>query len=257
VNDASDRWKRLNHGIPTERGDAPVHQFNTTHWSVVVSAGQHDSEAAFLALDRLCRTYWYPLFAYVRRRGYTEEQAKDLTQTFFAQLIAGNYFSDAKPERGRFRTFMLSSLDHFLTNEWNRSQAQKRGGGIEFVSLDFAREQEAHHLEPVDDWTPERVFEKRWAEAVLAQTLARLQDEFDGAKVKRFDQLKTFLTEAKGVESYASAARALGLTEQAVKSAIHRMRQRFRELLREEIAQTVAVSSEIDLEIRYLLQVLG
>jgi DNA-directed RNA polymerase specialized sigma24 family protein len=237
--------------------EPPIYQFTTTHWSVVVSAGRNDGEAALLALDRLCRTYWYPLFAYVRRRGYREEEARDLTQAFFAQLIAGEYVAEAKRERGRFRTFILTSLDHFLTNEWNRSQAQKRGGGVTFVSVEFAREQESHQVEPVDDMSPERIFERRWAEAVLARTLTRLQDEFDGAKVKRFEHLKRFLTEAKGAESYAEAARGLGLTEPAVKSAIHRLRQRFRELLREEIAQTVATAAEVDLEIRHLLQVLG
>lgn len=235
----------------------PVYQFTTTHWSAVVSAGQDNGEAALKALDRLCRTYWYPLYAYVRRRGSTEDQARDLTQAFFAQLIAQQSIAEARRERGRFRTFMLSSFEHFLANEWNRGQAKKRGGGVTFVSLESAREQESHQIEPIDDLTPERIFERRWAEAVLARTLARLQDEFDGAKVKRFDQLKRFLTEAKGTESYANAARVLGLTEPAVKSAIHRLRQRFRELLRDEIAQTVATTSEIDAEIRHLLQVLG
>lgn len=236
---------------------ASSYQFTTTHWSVVVSAGESDSEASLRALDRLCRTYWYPLFAYVRRRGYAEEEAKDLTQAFFAQLISGQTVAKADRERGRFRTFLLASLDHFLANEWNRSQARKRGGGLEFISLEFAREQEAHHLEPVDHLTPERLFERRWAEAVLVRVLDRLQQEYDGSKIKRFEHLKPFLNEAKGAESYASAAQALGLSEPAVKSAIHRLRQRFRELLRQEIAQTVATSSEIDLEIRHLLQALA
>ena len=233
-------------------------QFLTTHWSVVVSAGRADSEASFAALDRLCRTYWYPLFAYVRRRGYNEETAKDLTQAFFAQVISRQYIADADPDRGRFRTFLLSSLDHFLANEWHRSQTRRRGGGVEFVSLDYAREQERHAVDPAHEFTPERIFERRWAEAVLNRVLEALRHEFDGAKIKRFEVLKRFLTEDKGAQSYLDAARELGLTEQAVKSAIHRLRQRWRELMRQEIAQTLnaATSEEVDAEIRYLIGVL-
>lgn len=224
-----------------------------------MSAGRTESEEAFAALEKLCRTYWFPLFAYVRRRGYDEEQAKDLTQAFFAQVIARRYMADADPGRGRFRTFLLTSLNHFLANEWDRGQAQRRGGGVEFVSLDFAREQEGQGIEPGHDLTPERLYEKRWAEAVLARVLTRLRTEFDGATVKRFDVLKGFLTEEKGASSYAEAARRLALTESAVKSAIHRLRQRWRELMREEIADTVdaATGTEIDEEIRYLIEVLG
>jgi len=224
----------------------------------VVSAGRADSEEAFQALERLCRTYWYPLFAYVRRRGYAEDQAKDLTQAFFAQVISRKYVADADPERGRFRTFLLTSLDHFLANEWHRGQTQRRGGGVEFISLDYVREQESHTLDPGHGVTPERLFERRWAEAVLARVLTALRHEFDGANVKRFDVLKRFLTEDKGAQSYAEAARVLGLTESAVKSAIHRLRQRWRELMRQEIAQTLntANAREVDDEIRYLISVL-
>jgi RNA polymerase sigma factor (sigma-70 family) len=233
--------------------------FATTHWSVVVSAGKGGSEAAFVALDRLCQAYWYPLFAYVRRRGYAEDQAKDLTQAFFAQLIGRNYLSDANPELGRFRTFLLTSLNHFLANEWSRGHAQKRGGGVEFISLDYAREQEGRSLDPGHELTPERIYEKRWAEAVLEKVLERLRSEFDGVSIKRFDVLKQFLTEEKGASSYANVAQALGMTNQAVKSAVHRLRQRWRELMREEIAHTVhaATSKDVDDEIRYLLNVLG
>lgn len=243
---------------PAEMAGAARH-FLTTHWSVVVSAGRTESEEAFAALEKLCRTYWYPLFAYLRRRGYGEEQAKDLTQAFFAQVISRRYVADADPERGRFRTFLLTSLNHFLANEWDRGQAQRRGGGVEFVSLDVAREQEGPGIEPGHDLTPERIFEKRWAEAVLARVLEGLRAEFDGATVKRFDVLKRFLTEDKGASSYAEAAERLGMTESAVKSAIHRLRQRWRELMREEIAATVnaVTGREVDEEIRYLIGVLG
>src|SRR5258708_4284561 len=167
--------------------------FATTHWSVVVSAGKTGSEAAFVGLDRLCQPYWYPLFAYVRQRGYTEDQAKDLTQAFFAQLIGRNYLSAANPTLGRFRTFLLTSLNHFLANEWDRAQAQKRGGGVEFISLDYVREQEKRSLDPGHELTPERIYEKRWAEAVLAKVLQSLRSEFDGVSIKRFDVLKQFL----------------------------------------------------------------
>lgn len=236
----------------------PGYQFTTTHWSVVVSAGQAGSDAASTALERLCRAYWLPLFVYARRRGHNEEQAKDLTQAFFAQLIGRNYVSEANPELGRFRTFLLTSFRNFLANEWDRERAQKRGGGYDFISLEYAREQDAASSEPGHEMTPERLYEQRWAKTVLAQVLNRLRSEYDGPNVKRFDVLKTFLTEEKGARSYAEAARQLGLSLPALKSAVHRVRQRWRDLMREEIAHTVNATSsqEIDDEIRYLIQVL-
>lgn len=235
-----------------------VYQFTTTHWSVVASAGREVSEASSAALEKLCRAYWYPLFVYVRRRGYREEQAKDLTQSFFAQLIRRNFLSDANPARGRFRTFLLTAMRNFLANEWDHAQAVKRGGEVEFISLDQAHLEDARTYDPGHDVTPERLYERRWAEAVLAKVLESLRAEFDGHSVKRFDVLKGFLTEEKGTSSYADAARSLGISPQAVKSAVHRLRQRWRELMREEIAHTVqaATSQEIDDEIRYLIQVL-
>jgi len=239
-------------------GAGPSYQFTTTHWSVVVSAGQKDSQEALAALDRLCRTYWHPLFVYVRRRGHSEEEAKDLTQAFFTQLLAKHYLADADRERGRFRTFLLTSLSHFLANERNREQAQKRGGGFEFISLDYAREHGERSIDPGHEATPEKIYEQRWAEAVLTRVLERLRHEFDGTSVKRFDLLKPFLTEEKGASSYSNAARDLGMSEQAVKSAVHRLRQRWRVLMREEIAHTLnaATSKEVDEEIRYLIGVL-
>lgn len=235
------------------------HQFLTTHWSVVVSAGQDQTDASFAALEQLCRAYWYPIFAYVRRKGYNVEPAKDLTQAFFAQVIGRKYMADANPERGRFRTFLLTSLNHFLANEWDRGQTQRRGGGVEFISLDFAQEQESRGTDPGHEWSPDRIYERRWAEAVLGRVLEALRREFDGSQVKRFDVLKRFLTEAKGETSYVEAAKELGMSEQAVKSAIHRLRQRWRERMREEIAQTLnaTTGSNVDEEIRYLIGVLG
>lgn len=247
----------------SESGSSPHRSgrdFRTTHWSIVVLAGQGQSEAADKALETLCRSYWYPLFVYLRGRGYPLlHQAEDLTQAFFAHLLAKHGLAAADRERGRFRTFLLSSLQNFIANEWKREQARKRGGGCAFISLELVRQQEEQRpFEPGHDLNPERLFEKRWAETVLTQVLERLRQEFDGVSVKRFETLKPFLTELKGSSSYAAAAHELGMTEQAVKSAIHRLRQRWRELLREEIAQTLsaATSKEVDEEIRYLIEVL-
>ncbi len=236
----------------------PGRTFRTTHWSVVVLAGQEQSEQAVRALETLCQGYWYPLFAYLRGRGYPLHQAEDLTQAFFTQLLTKNSLATADPQRGRFRTFLLSSLEHFLANEWNREQTRKRGGGCSFISLDYVRDHEERPVEPGHDLNPERLYEKRWAEAVLELVLERLRKEFDGASIKRFEVLKPFLTELKGTSSYAAAARELGITEQAVKSAIHRLRQRWRELMREEIAHTLncATAKEVDQEIRHLASVL-
>lgn len=239
--------------------ESPGRDFRTTHWSVVAQAGRTDSEASAWALEVLCRSYWPPLYAYLRRRGFDSHQAEDLTQEFFRRLLAGNFLATADHTRGRFRTFLLTAMNHFVANEWDRSQARKRGGGYEFVSLDHAAEDAAVAAESTAELTPERVYERRWAEAVLARVLDRLRAEFDGGTVKRFDILKPFLTEEKGATSYAEAAGVLGLSEPAVKSAIHRLRQRWRELMRDEIAHTLnpATREEVDAEIRYLIDVLG
>jgi RNA polymerase sigma-70 factor (ECF subfamily) len=180
-----------------------------------------------------------------------------LTQAFFARLLAEKALTAADRERGRFRSFLLALFNHFLANEYDRSQAQKRGGGCEFISLDYIREQEDRPFELADQLTAERIFDKRWAEAVLNRVLARLREEFDGARIKRFDALKIFLTEEPKTASYAAVATQLGMTAQAVKSAIHRLRQRYGELLREEIAQTVASPADVNDELRYLIRVLS
>lgn len=246
---------------PTPQDPPPAgagREFRTTHWSVVALAGQSDSEAASRALEALCGRYWYPIFAYLRHRGNDPYQAEDLTQAFFTRLLEKNYLAAADRERGRFRTFLLTALNHFLANEWNRAQAQKRGGGCQFISLEYAREQDEQSLQLGHDLTPERVFERRWAETVLSKVLDRLEGEFDGATIKRFQVLKRFLTEERSAQSYADAARELQMTEPAVKSAIHRLRLRWRELMREEIAHTLnsTTAHEVDEEIRYLISVL-
>ena len=224
---------------------------------MVLAGKEHSTESA-QALETLCRTYWHPLFLYLRYRGYNLQQAEDLIQAFFSQLLAKNSVAAADRERGRFRTFLLGSLNHFIANEWNREHTQKRGGRCQFISLDDAREEVGGAIDPGHDATPERMYEKRWAEAVLTRVLERLRHEYDGASIKRFDALKPFLTEERGANSYTDAARELRLTVPAVKSAIHRLRQRWRELMREEIAHTLnaATSKDVDEEIRYLIGVL-
>jgi len=227
--------------------------FAATRWTVVLTAGHGSSPQAGRALEELCLTYWYPLYAYVRRRGHSPHEAEDLTQEFFARLLARNYLADVDREKGKFRSFLLASLKHFLANEWDRARAAKRGGGQPHLSLDVETAETRYRSEPVDDLTPEKLLERQWALALLDQVLTRLQAEFvaDG-KEKQFDELKVWLTEGKGATSYAAMAARLGTTEGAAKVAVHRLRRRYRELLREEISHTVATPAEIEEEIRHL-----
>lgn len=220
---------------------------------MVLTAGHGSSPQAGRALEELCRAYWYPLYAYVRRRGHTPQEAEDLTQEFFARLLAKNYLADVDREKGKFRSFLLASLKHFLANEWDRARAAKRGGGQPHLSLDTQTAETRYRSEPADGLTPEKLLERQWALALLDHVLARLQAEFvtDG-KEKQFDELKVWLTEGKGASSYAAVAATLGTTEGAAKVAVHRLRRRYRELLREEISHTVATPEEIDEEIRHL-----
>jgi len=225
---------------------------------MVLAAGQTTSPQAGRALEELCRTYWYPLYAYVRRRGYDVHEAEDLTQEFFARLLIKNYLADVDREQGKFRSFLLASLKHFLANEWDRRRTAKRGGGQPVLSLDVQTAETRYKSEPTDDLTAEKLLERRWAVALLETVLDRLQAEFAAeGKSQQFDQLKVFLTEGKGSTSYASIGAKLGTTEGAVKVAVHRMRRRYRELLREEISHTVATPAEIDEEIRHLFAAFG
>ena len=237
---------------------AGIGQFNTTHWSVVLLAGQSPAPDADAALDKLCRTYWYPLYAYVRRAGHSPEDAQDLTQEFFARLLEKKYLQFADPDRGRFRSFLLKSLQHFLVNEWVRGQAQKRGGGQKIFSLDEAAAERSYLQQPADQLSPESLYDKRWAMTLLERAMERLGANY-AASGKRdvFDQLKRLLlTEGSG-ESYRQLAGPLGLSEGAVKVAVHRLRQRFREAVRSEIAQTVATPAEVDEELRCLMAALS
>ena len=225
----------------------PGQQFAATRWTVVLTAGQGQSRA----LEELCRTYWYPLYAYVRRRGYEAHEAEDLTQEFFARLLAKNYLADVEREKGKFRSFLLASLKHFLANEWDKARAQKRGGQFAFISTDAETK---YRAEPADELSPDKLLDRQWALALLALVLARLEAETDR---KEFTTFKPFLTADKDKIPYAEVAGKVGTTEGAVKVSVHRLRQRYRKLLREEIAHTVAGPAQVDEEIRHLFAAFG
>jgi RNA polymerase sigma-70 factor (ECF subfamily) len=232
--------------------------FATTQWSVVMCAGAAATAESKAALDRLCRQYWQPLYYFIRRRGYNEQDAQDLTQGFFARLLEKDSIGAADRERGRFRTFLLAGLGNYLANEWDRASRQKRGGGGQFLSLDLAEGAETgYQLLPVDTDSPDRLYDRRWAQAVLEAVLGRLREEFERRHGNgRFDVLKQFLFYDQRETSYADAAGRLGLSEPATKSAIYRLRQRYGVLFAEEIAQTVEKPEEVDDEIRHLLAAL-
>ena len=232
-------------------------EFTTTHWSVVLAAGGRDSPQAAAALERLCRTYWYPLYAHVRRRGYSPEDTEDLTQEFFARLLAGHWLNKADCHRGRFRSFLLSCLNHFLADQWHRTRAAKRGGGQALIPLDEADAEARYRREPADPADAERLYERRWALTLLNRVLERLQAEFAAeGKTRLFEPLQPFLLGEKTGRTYAEVAVDLRTTEGAVKMTVLRLRQRYRELLWDEIAQTVGVPEEVESELRYLRSVL-
>lgn len=232
--------------------------FVTTHWSVVLAAGRNDTTRARDALARLCQTYWHPLYAYVRRLGNSPPDAQDLTQEFFARLLAKNYLAEADESRGRFRSFLLAALKHFLANEWHKARAQKRGGGQIPISIDFGTAETSFHHEPADTLTPEKIYERRWALTLLEQVLQRLRQEYARTgREQLFEQLKPTLTEASRAVRYAEIAVRLNLSEGAVKVAVHRLRLRYREVLRAEIADTVASPGEVEDELRNLFAALS
>ncbi len=229
--------------------------FATTHWSVVLRAGQGNSDQSAEALEKLCRAYWYPLYAYVRRQGHSPEEAQDLTQEFFSRLLEKKQLQTADPERGRFRSFLLTVLKRLLVSEWRREHRQKRGGDALVFSLDEQEAEGRYHLEPADEVTPEILFERRWAETVLDRVLARLEEEYRRHALG-FANLQSYLVDDKGVAPSAQAAARLGVTESALKAVVYRVRCRYGELFREEIANTVERPEEVEGEIRHLLGVL-
>jgi RNA polymerase sigma-70 factor (ECF subfamily) len=225
---------------------------------LVVRAVDASDDTSHQALERLCHAYWPAIHAFIARRGHSPEDAKDLTQAFFARLLEKDWLRAADSTKGRFRTFLLTAVTRFLSHERERADALKRGGGLAPLSLDVPESQPGAVREPVDPSTPEMAFERRWAETLLDRVLERLREEFDaGGRAGRFQELKKFLTEDRGETSYADVAARLGMSESAVKSGIHRMRQRYGELVWEEIAETVESPDQVEAEIRYLVHVLG
>ncbi len=224
--------------------------FATTRWSLVCAAGKEDS-AAKQALAALCESYWYPLYAFLRRRGCNREEAEDVTQAFFANLLARGWVRSADRDRGRFRTFLLTALNRFLSKERDKAYAAKRGGGRTRLSLDFEAGENRYRLEPADEQTPDRLFERRWAMTVLDQALVRLEAEHasDASRIAKFAALKPLLTAADGASPYATVAAELDMTEAAVKVAVHRLRKRYKEVLREEVAQTLSDPTAVEQEL--------
>ena len=232
-------------------------QFNTTHWTVVLAAGGSDPEKQFAALQQLCRTYWYPLYAYVRRRGHGAEDAQDLTQEFFARLLEKGWLEGIEKNGSRFRSFLLNALNGFLANQYDRATAAKRGGGQPLLSLDAAQAEQLYALEPVTNETPEKIFDRRWALTVLdcAWTSLRTETSATG-KGQHFELLNPFLSREPESGEYAAVAEKLGMSAGAVSVSVHRLRQRYRECVRAEIAGTVAETALVDLEMDDLLAAL-
>ena len=226
-------------------------QFPATRWSLVVAAGDPHRKEARSALVSLCESYWYPLYAYLRRRGYSSDQAQDLTQEFFVRVIEGRYLDRAEPEKGRFRAFLLTSLKFFVADEEDRRRAHKRGGGM-VVPLEFSSGEERYQREPGHDETPERIYERRWALSVLDRVVEKLRNEFvQHGRPDHFERLKVFLL-GQSDAPYAALAQELNTSEGALKVAIHRLRKRYRELFRQEIADTVADPAAVESELRHL-----
>jgi RNA polymerase sigma factor (sigma-70 family) len=232
--------------------------FVTTQWSVVLDASRDDMTMAQVALEKLCRTYWHPLYAYVRRRGHMAQDAQDLTQAFFARLLERHWVSDADRERGRFRTFLLTAMSRFLSDEWDKLRAQKRGGGVIHIPVQLETAETRYGHEPSDESTPEQCYERRWALTLLDTVLQRLRAEYDyDGKGELFAGLNSSLVGGRESQPYAELAVQLRMNEGAVKVAVHRLRKRYRQLLRAEIAQTMAGTEDVDEELRHLFSVLA
>src|SRR5262249_21215366 len=236
----------------------PPDRFRTTHWSLVLAARDRASPEARQALEELCESYWYPLYAFIRRSGHNSEEARDLTQEFFARLLEKDYLADVDRDKGKFRSYLLAACKHFLANERDRALAQKRGGGRTGLSFDADAAESRYSSEPQHTLTPERLFERRWVLVLLQSVLNRLRDEQKSAgRGAQFDQLKGFLAGDRAATRYAEVAQALGTTVGALKVGVHRLRGRYRDLLREEIGRTVNSPDEVEAEIRNLFAALG
>jgi RNA polymerase sigma-70 factor (ECF subfamily) len=245
-------------GEPLEESRSSSSRFYTTHWSLVLTAQDKSSPARAEALELLCRTYWYPLYVYVRRHGHNSHDAQDLTQEFFSRLLEKGYLYRAAAEKGRFRTFLLVALQRFLSNQWDKAQALKRGGGRTHFPLHAADAESRYQTEPADSLTPERIYERRWAVTVLEQTLVQLRAEYERLqRLPEFERLKEFLTAERGTIPYGEVAAALGVGAVAARAAVHRLRKRFRELFREQIAQTVSSPDDLEDELRYVVAALA
>jgi len=240
---------------PVQSGGARI--FATTHWSVVLAANEGDSLVAEHALEKLCRTYWYPIYAYVRRKGRGPNEAEDLTQEFFAQLISKDQLRQVDRQKGRFRSFLLAILDHFLAHEWTRAHRQKRGGQFTFISLDQPSPEERYRLDPIDGDTPERIFDKQWAVTVLQNALRALEAETTASgKGAMFAEVRGWLSDEPDARTYAETAQRVGVSPGALRVAVHRLRRRYAELFRAEISQTVRSAAEAEEEFRHLMAAL-
>jgi len=241
-------------GDPTS--SATVHgglAFTATHWTTLLAAGDEGSPQADAALEKLCRAYWYPLYAHIRRGGASAPDAEDLTQSFFASLLRPRSLRWVAREKGGFRAFLLAALDHFLADEWDKARSLKRGGGQVLVSLDEQDAEGRYQAEPAAAASAEQLFDRGWALAVLDAAMTRLRQEQAG-KARHFEVLQKFLSEMPPGDAYEAAGAALNLAPGAVRVAVHRLRQRYRELVRAEIACTVSSFSEVEDELRFLLQ---
>jgi RNA polymerase sigma factor (sigma-70 family) len=231
--------------------------FETTHWSLVLAAADLGDTRGRESLAKLCEIYWYPLYAFVRRQGQNPHDAQELTQEFFSRLLEKNYLGDVDIAKGKFRSFLLAAMKHFLSKEWARAKTLKRGGGCTLVPLDALSAETRYLREPQVHATPEKLFEKRWALTLLDQVLKRLEEEYEtSGKQALFEQLQACLTGDRNSLPYAQIATRLGMAEGAVKVAVHRLRQRYRGVLRDEIAKTVADPADIDDEIQQLFAAL-
>jgi RNA polymerase sigma-70 factor (ECF subfamily) len=230
----------------------PREYFATTRWTVVLTAGRRTAPEADVALQDLCRTYWYPLYAFVRRQGHSKEDSEDLVQGFFARFLDKNYLEGLSRDKGKFRAFLLASLKHFLANEWDRATRQKRGGNAPHLSLDWQDADSRYQLDPADHLTPDKLYDRAWAVTLLERVLLRLKEECVG-KSAEFDTLKPFLSAAADTIPYEAVAAGLGISAGTARVAVHRLRRRYRDLLRDEIAQTLTEPGQLDEELRALL----